>query len=71
MPLFDYVCDGCGHAFEALVSPERKPACPACDGVRLTKELSRFAVAAATTTGSQPACGTCGDPRGAGACQLG
>jgi putative FmdB family regulatory protein len=74
MPLFEYICRGCDHRFETLVTAERTPVCPACRGLDLEKQLSVFAVSG-TSVKSQDAlpmggCGTCGDPRGPGACSL-
>jgi putative FmdB family regulatory protein len=40
MPLFEYECRGCGRKFEAFVTADRKPACPACQGAELRKLLS-------------------------------
>ncbi len=40
MPLFEYECRGCGRQFEAFVSADRAPLCPACDGEELQKLLS-------------------------------
>jgi putative FmdB family regulatory protein len=72
MPLREYACDACRHLFEELVSEGERPTCPACGGQRLTRRFSSFAVA---TGGRTPArsdvagsCGSCGDPRGPGAC---
>lgn len=74
MPIFEYVCKECSHAFEALVYGNEKPECPKCHGRKLAPQLSVFAVAAKGSSASMPAtgaCGTCGDPRGAGACSMG
>ncbi|MBT4497799.1 MAG: hypothetical protein HOC74_08760, partial [Gemmatimonadetes bacterium] len=30
MPLFDYVCKSCDHAFETLIQGSEKPLCPSC-----------------------------------------
>jgi putative FmdB family regulatory protein len=40
MPLFEYECCSCGRRFEAFVTADRKPACPACRGAELRKLLS-------------------------------
>ena len=40
MPLFEYQCRGCGRQFEAFVTADRTPACPACHGAELRKLLS-------------------------------
>lgn len=45
MPLFDYQCQQCGHAFEALVRAGQTPACPHCGSTALDKALSRIAPA--------------------------
>ena len=44
MPIFEYLCDGCGARFEQLV---RKPAedsvrCPSCGELRVTQQISTF-----------------------------
>jgi putative FmdB family regulatory protein len=72
MPLFEYRCRDCDHRFEALVQGSRRPACPSCEGRRLEKQLSAFAVGAPSAAASPmpSGCGTCGDPRGPGACKL-
>jgi len=74
MPIYEYICRDCQHKFEALVSAARQPECPSCHGTGLEKQLSVFAVSAKSGGGdAMPAmgpCGTCGDPRGPGACNL-
>lgn len=40
IPLHDYVCKGCGNAFEALVRGSETAACPACGGVDLERRFS-------------------------------
>jgi len=75
MPIFEYVCEKCDHEFETLVYGSEKPECPKCHGKKLTAQLSVFAVAAKGSSSSASAspvrgCGTCGDPRGPGACSL-
>lgn len=75
MPLREFACRDCDSRFEDIVSGDETPECPRCGGRRLSRLLSTFAVA----TGSRPsraanrepgACGSCGDPRGPGACRL-
>ncbi len=77
MPIFEYTCAVCQREFEALVRAGVRTACPSCGATRLVKRLSVFAVggsatpAAAAAAAGGPAggpCGTCGDPRGPGAC---
>lgn len=73
MPIYEYACSDCGHAFETLVRSGTVPQCPHCQSTALDKRLSVFA----TTGGSaDPAplmagpCGTCGHPDGPGACAM-
>lgn len=40
MPIYEYLCDDCGHAFELLVRGSVEPACPACGSAAATKQLS-------------------------------
>jgi putative FmdB family regulatory protein len=73
MPIYEYVCARCDHRFETLVRASTVPECPACHGTELQKQFSVFAVS--TRDSSGPAalpspCGTCGDPRGPGACSI-
>ena len=49
MPLFEFACRDCGHRFEYLTRQGHQPACPACHGAALEKQLSVFAV----STGSE------------------
>ena len=72
MPIFEYACKECNHDFEALVYGSEKAECPNCHSKKLTPRLSVFAVSAKAVSGSQSAgpCGSCGDPRGPGACSL-
>lgn len=49
MPLFEYSCRGCGRRFEAFVTADRAPACPACHGAELEKLLSSPGMVAAGT----------------------
>ncbi len=69
MPIFEYVCRECGHAFETIVTGAREPQCPACHSVALEKQLSVFAVSASGPSRdvqmpSSGGCGRCGDPHG-------
>jgi putative FmdB family regulatory protein len=76
MPIFEYVCLDCQHPFEAIVSASRPAACPACQSQALDKQLSVFAVSTGPPTRPRAAapapsaCGSCGDPRGAGSCRM-
>jgi len=74
MPIFEYVCQECQHEFEALVFGRDKAKCPKCESKKLSSQLSIFAVASKSGASSVPStggCGSCGDPRGPGACSLG
>jgi putative FmdB family regulatory protein len=74
MPIFEYICQVCQHEFEALVLGRDKAKCPKCESKKLSPQISVFAMSAkGSTSSSAPtgACGSCGDPRGAGACSLG
>jgi putative FmdB family regulatory protein len=76
MPLYEYACKKCAHQFETLVRASETPECPACHATALERKLSVFAAHtngggggfASVNTGA--GCGTCGDPRGPGACSM-
>jgi putative FmdB family regulatory protein len=40
MPLYEYACQDCEHAFEALVYDGDEVECPRCHGRRLNKQWS-------------------------------
>ncbi len=43
MPLYEYVCSSCGHAFELLVRRwDSAAGCPACQSRDVEKQLSSF-----------------------------
>ena len=52
MPIFEYACRACGHAFERLLRAGDVPACPACGSPDLEKLLS---LAAISSTASRKA----------------
>ena len=68
MPIHEYACRDCSHEFETLVRGAEKPSCASCGGTNLDKKLSVFATQGESA--EPAACGTCGDPRGPGACRL-
>jgi putative FmdB family regulatory protein len=71
MPVHDYVCRACGKEFEDLVLGSEEVRCPECDGVELERRMSAFATRSARAERPAPGpCGSCGDPRGPGACSL-
>ena len=77
MPLYEYVCRDCRHGFEALVLGGDVATCPKCSTTDLERVMSVVAIGrggrdAAPTTSPMAGggCGSCGDPRGPGACAL-
>src|SRR5262245_51694235 len=74
MPIYEYVCSSCEHRFETLVRGSEKPSCPKCQGSDLDKQFSVFGVGGRSTdfgaSAGPGAYGTCGDPRGPGACSM-
>jgi putative FmdB family regulatory protein len=76
MPIFEYICKDCQHEFESLVFGRDKAKCPKCQSQKLSPQLSVFAMSSkGMSSAAKPApagaCGSCGDPRGPGACSLG
>ena len=49
MPIFEYRCTGCGHAFEMLVLKGTVPACPSCKSETLERMVSIPAVKSDST----------------------
>ena len=49
MPIYDYTCNGCGHAFEALVRKDDQPACPSCHAADLDRRFPMPSVKTETT----------------------
>lgn len=74
MPIFEYVCKECDQRFEALVYGSKEAECPSCHGRSLEQQLSVFSAhakgAKASAAPSVGPCGSCGDPRGPGACSI-
>jgi putative FmdB family regulatory protein len=73
MPLFEYACRSCAREFEILVRASETPECPSCHGKDLERRLSVFAAHTAGSpqrAASPGPCGSCGDPRGPGACSI-
>jgi putative FmdB family regulatory protein len=80
MPVYEFVCKRCAHAFEELVMGSEGVVCPKCSGSDAEKQFSVFGTggSGAADVGSAPTaypnlgggCGTCGDPRGPGACSM-
>jgi putative FmdB family regulatory protein len=74
MPIFNYVCADCHHAFEKFVQASTKLECPSCKSMTLEKQLSVFSLGSGQRAfeqgPTQGACGSCGDPRGPGSCSI-
>ena len=71
MPIHEFACRDCKHEFETLVRGTEQPSCASCGSTELEKKLSVFATQGGSSDAAEPgACGTCGDPRGPGACRL-
>jgi putative FmdB family regulatory protein len=73
MPIFEYICQECHYRFEAIVNGSKTPSCPSCSATDLEKQLSAFAVGGSAdwpSSSALGACGSCGDPRGPGACSM-
>lgn len=49
MPIYEYVCRKCDHAFEALVRRDETPVCEACGSANLERLLSMPYVKSETT----------------------
>ncbi len=47
MPIFEYECRACGHAFETLVRTGDVAACPSCSSQDLEKLLSLSTISSA------------------------
>jgi putative FmdB family regulatory protein len=56
MPIFEYRCQDCQAAYEALLRRDEAPVCPHCGSRKADKQLSVFAVSSASA-GASPACG--------------
>lgn len=46
MPIYEFVCQACGHEFEQIVpfSAPKLPDCPACQSEQVHRQLSRPAI---------------------------
>ena len=74
MPIFEYICQDCGTAFEAIVANDTvEVRCRKCQGQHVSKQLSTFAVSAAGPSPARDAapgpCGNC-DAARQGACHM-
>ena len=70
MPMFDYICEKCGHRFEELVISssirDSDIACPKCEANKSQKQLSAPAVSVGASF--DPACAKpgCATPANSG-----
>ncbi len=58
MPIYEYQCENCGHAFEMLrrmQDADNDLKCPKCESTKVERQLSTFAAGG---------CGTGSSPRG-------
>jgi len=60
MPIYEYHCSACGERFDRLTSTAERSAvsCPRCNGNRVERLLSAFAVGKSQATADAP--GPCG-----------
>ncbi len=78
MPLYEYICEACEHAFEVLVrnADDTEVRCSACGSAGARKRFSAFAMSMSNSSSGAEGfagpsgCPTCGDVPG-GACQFG
>ena len=40
MPMYDFVCNQCGHEFEELVTPKATTFCPNCGSLDIQQKMS-------------------------------
>ena len=70
MPMYEYACQECNHAFEALVLNGDEPdECPECHGARLERLLSVPAKPRAAAPSLPMSCNSSGPPCGAPWCR--
>jgi putative FmdB family regulatory protein len=70
MPIFEYLCEECGHNFEAIVYGAQKAECPKCHTEKLEQKLSTFAVnTSGSKTASAQSCGQSNCCRMNGGCE--
>jgi putative FmdB family regulatory protein len=57
MPIFEYLCAGCGHKFEAIIFGDQKAECPQCHAAEVQQQLSTFSAHSHSNAASASACG--------------
>ena len=75
MPILEFRCKDCGKQYDDLVRSADEAVCPSCGSKRAERLISTFAVNRVGSDGASAgpgpgSCGTCGDPRGPGACNF-
>jgi putative FmdB family regulatory protein len=62
MPIYEYVCKGCGLEFEELVRGDEQPGCPACGKEDVERQMSapaaHMAIAGQASCPSRDVCGS-------------
>ncbi|HYT93130.1 MAG TPA: zinc ribbon domain-containing protein [Gemmataceae bacterium] len=69
MPLYEYTCQKCQHAFEALVFDGEAVQCPECQGERVERLLSLPAKPQSAAAAMPMRCEGSGPPCGAPGCR--
>ncbi len=67
MPLYDYRCKQCGHAFEELVRTMPGPSvleCPNCGQMTALRQLSTFSTRSRSSGGASTSSAGCGPATG-------
>ena len=60
MPIYEYICGGCGRKVELLVASSKvKVACPHCNSRRLVRQFSIFAAHQGSSSQSPCTQGRC------------
>jgi putative FmdB family regulatory protein len=70
MPLYEYTCENCQHAFEALVFDGEQVECPQCRGHRLQRQWSVPARPRVQGESLPMSCDPSLPPCGPGCCRL-
>jgi putative FmdB family regulatory protein len=64
MPIFEYICKGCGNKFEVIVLGSKQAECPVCKSTELAQQLSRFAAHGTDKSSGDAPMMPCGMPEG-------
>ena len=64
MPIFEYICKGCGKKFEAIVYGSKQSECPECKSTDLAQQLSRFSARSSERSSPDAPSMPCGMPAG-------